>query len=118
MKLLLAVLLAVLLAERVVLDSLLCSASAFSGPVSLAPASAVRSSAVTMGPKKPANGLTEWLMGGRDGSLELLSGATRKEIVEKRFDIVYDTRPRGKAATKSASNAKSGTINPKDAKTW
>ena len=24
-----------------------------------------------MGPKKPANGLTEWLMGGRDGSLEL-----------------------------------------------
>jgi len=104
--------------QKILTLAFVASASAFSGPVSLAPASAVRSSAVTMGPKKPANGLTEWLMGGRDGSLELLSGATRKEIVEKRFDIVYDTRPRGKAAAKPAGNAKSGTINPRDAKTW
>ena len=97
------------------------SVSAFVAPVSLKSQSALRSSEVAMGPKKKENkpfGLSEFLMSGRDGKLELLSGATRKEDIAKRFDITYDTRPRGKAAKGAASNPKSGSINPKDASTW
>eukprot|EP00325_Prymnesiales_sp_UTEX-LB-985_P033383 CAMPEP_0174721102 /NCGR_PEP_ID=MMETSP1094-20130205/35315_1 /TAXON_ID=156173 /ORGANISM="Chrysochromulina brevifilum, Strain UTEX LB 985" /LENGTH=109 /DNA_ID=CAMNT_0015921723 /DNA_START=31 /DNA_END=360 /DNA_ORIENTATION=+ len=99
---------------------LVASASAFVAPASLKSQSALRSSDVAMGPKKKADsspfGLSEFLMSGRDGKLELLSGATRKEDVAKRFDITYDTRSR--TASKSSGNAKSGTINPKDASTW
>merc|ERR1719310_1007674 len=101
---------------RFLICLLVASAAAFTAPASLKSQSALRVSGVSMGPKKKAEGsfgLTEFLMSGRDGKLELLSGATRKEDVAKRFDITYDTRPR--KATKSTGNAKSGTINPKDA---
>merc|ERR1711988_1046268 len=87
---------------------LFASVSAFVAPVSLKSQSALRSSEVAMGPKeKKPQGLAEWLMSGRKGELELLSGATRKEDVAKRFDITYDTRPR--KAAKSTGNPKSGT---------
>jgi len=104
-----------------ILCLLVASVSAFVAPASLKSQSAVRSSEVAMGPKpkkeaKKAFGLSEFLMSGRDGKLELLSGATRKEDIAKRFDITYDTRSR--KATKSTGNTKSGTINPKDASTW
>jgi len=100
---------------------LVASASAFVAPASLKSQSALRSTDVSMGPKKKEEAkkgffLADFLMSGRDGKLELLNGAGRKEDVAKRFDITYDSRPR--KATKSTGNAKSGTINPKDASTW
>ena len=73
-------------------------------------------------------GFFPWLMSGRPQGgqpgraapeLELLSGATRpgaalQSELTKRFQINYDTRPRGPVAKSS----KSKSINRKDASTW
>jgi hypothetical protein len=65
-----------------------------------------------------AGGLLGFLMSGRrgadgkaDGSLELLSGLTRKgsdnpEVLNNRFKINYDTRERAKAGSKRSVNKK------------
>ena len=80
-------------------------------------APAVRTSSVSMMAKEKApQGLGEWLMQGRDR--ELLSGAVRKDNVQKRFDVSYDTRTKSKPGVKVKKVTKSGTIKKNDASTW